>query len=352
VRALRYYGQADVRLDEVPEPQTTPGRVKVQVDCCGICGSDLHIYRRGSMGPPTRERPHPLTGELLPVVLGHEMAGQVVEVGEGVTSVSVGDLVAVEPLLICRQCQFCRSGQYNRCVKMGAVGNSGNGGGFSKYVVIDEQFAHVLPEGVSLEAAAVAEPICVGWHGVARSGVGPDGTALVLGAGPVGLGALLSLKAKGVGFVAVAEAVRGARTRMAEEFGADLVIETSSQDLAGEIGEATQGMGVDVVLEVAGVQATLDYAMAAVKKGGTIVNVAVWEDPPVLNIGMLRESSITGSTGYAFEYPLVLQAIADGRIPDPVRMVTRRVPLDQAVDQGIQALIDDRANQVKILVQP
>jgi (R,R)-butanediol dehydrogenase/meso-butanediol dehydrogenase/diacetyl reductase len=353
MRALRYYGRGDVRLEDVAEPDVTPGRVKVDVQCCGICGSDLHFYLKGPMGLPTREQPHPLTGEFLPLTLGHECAGEVSEVGDGVSAVSVGDLVAVEPLLVCHECQYCLAGEYHRCLKMGAIGNTGNGGGFSKYVVIDEQFAHRLPTGVSVEAAAVAEPICVGWHGVARSGVGPDGTALVLGAGPVGLGALLSLKAAAVGFVAVAEAARGVRTELAEEFGADLVIDTSRQALADVINEATDGQGVDVAFDVAGAQATMDYAVAAVKMGGTVVDVAVYEDHPVLNTAMVmgKEITLLGSRAYT-EYPQVLQAIADGRIPDPLRMVTSRVSLDQAVDKGIRALIENRANEVKVLVQP
>jgi (R,R)-butanediol dehydrogenase / meso-butanediol dehydrogenase / diacetyl reductase len=354
MRALRYHGRSDLRLDDVPEPAVTPGRVKVKIHWCGICGSDLHEYVKGPITMPTSDHPHPLTGESLPLTMGHEFAGEVVEVGAGVQKVAVGERVAVEPLLICRKCHCCRSGAYNRCVNFGAIGVSGGGGAYAEYIVVDPDFVHPLPVGVSTVAAAVAEPICVGWHAVGRSKIGPTQSALVIGAGPVGIGTLISLKAAHVEFVAVAENSSGARSAMAAEFGADLLIDTSTQSLTDEIARVTDGQGVDVVFEVAGVQATLDYALAAVKHGGTVVSICVWEYVPSMDMNTIlaKEINLLGSQAYANEYPAVLQAIADGRIANPERMVTKRVSLDDALDQGFQELLRHRGDHVKILVTP
>jgi (R,R)-butanediol dehydrogenase/meso-butanediol dehydrogenase/diacetyl reductase len=354
MQALRYHGRSDLRIDEIPEPAVAPGRVKVKVHWCGICGSDLHEYINGPITIPTPDHPHPLTGESLPLIMGHEFAGEVVEVGEGVQKVAVGARVAVEPLLVCRECHCCRSGAYNRCVNFGAIGVSGGGGAYAEYIVVDPDFVHQLPDGVSTAAAAVAEPICVGWHAVGRSRIGPKHSALVIGAGPVGIGTLISLKAAGVEFVAVAENSSGARIAMAAEFGADLLIDTSTQSLTSEIARVTEGDGVDVVFEVAGVQATLDYALAAVKHGGTVVSICVWEYAPSMEMNTIlcKEVNLLGSQAYANEYPAVLQAIADGRIANPERMVTKRVSLDDALDQGFQELLQHRGDHVKILVAP
>ncbi len=137
MKAARFYGPGDIRIDDVPEPATRPGTVKVEVEWCGICGTDLHEYVDGPIFAPTPEAPHPLTGESMPITLGHEFAGVVAEVGQGVSRVGIGDRVVVEPYIICGRCDACRSGRYNVCRTLGSSGSPGSGGGFSQYVVAD-----------------------------------------------------------------------------------------------------------------------------------------------------------------------------------------------------------------------
>lgn len=205
MKALLFYGQKDVRVQEVPEPRVRPGSVKVKVEWCGICGTDLHEYLGGPIFVPAPGNPHPLTGETLPVILGHEFAGQVVEVGEGVTRVQVGDRVAVEPILCCGECPECRRGLYNLCRKVGFHGLSGGGGGFSEFTVVPESMAHRLPDGMSTEEGALVEPVAVGFHAVRKARFAPGQTAIVFGAGPIGLVTVQCLRAAGASQVAVVE---------------------------------------------------------------------------------------------------------------------------------------------------
>ncbi|MDN5745743.1 MAG: alcohol dehydrogenase catalytic domain-containing protein, partial [Nocardioidaceae bacterium] len=144
MKAARFYGPGDIRIDDIPEPKARPGTVKVEVEWCGICGTDLHEYLEGPIFAPTADAPHPLTGESVPITLGHEFAGVVHELGEGVTDVRVGDRVVVEPYIICGRCDACQQGRYNVCQTLGFVALSGYGGGFRQFVVAAPRWVHHL----------------------------------------------------------------------------------------------------------------------------------------------------------------------------------------------------------------
>jgi (R,R)-butanediol dehydrogenase/meso-butanediol dehydrogenase/diacetyl reductase len=354
MRALRFHGARDIRLDDVGEPAIEPAKVKLRVHWCGICGSDLHEYLAGPIMTPTPETPHVLTGESMPLTMGHEFAGEVIEVGEGVDGREVGDLVAVEPLLFCGECHFCLTGHYNVCPKFGAIGVVGGGGAFAEFIVVPDHLVHQLPDGVTTEEAAVAEPICVGWHAVGRSAMARGESALIIGAGPIGIGILIALKARGVGFVSVADMTTGIRKQTALAFGADAFIDAGSQSVPAAVREQTAGLGADIVFETAGVQASLDDAIDAARPGGRLVSMAVWEGPATFDMNglLLKELAIVPSIAYANEYAEVLAAIGDGRIAGVERMVSKRIPLDDVIHGGFEELVEHRADHVKILVHP
>jgi (R,R)-butanediol dehydrogenase/meso-butanediol dehydrogenase/diacetyl reductase len=144
MKAARFHGPGDIRIDDVPEPTVGPGQVKVDVEWCGICGTDLHEYLEGPIFIPPKGSPHPLTGQEMPVVMGHEFAGVIAEVGAGVTNVKEGDRVAVEPYDVCGECSACAIGRYNICRKLGFVGLDGQQGGFAEKCVVDSRWAHPL----------------------------------------------------------------------------------------------------------------------------------------------------------------------------------------------------------------
>jgi (R,R)-butanediol dehydrogenase/meso-butanediol dehydrogenase/diacetyl reductase len=351
VRAARFYARGDIRVDDVPEPATRPGTVKVEVEWCGICGTDLHEYLDGPIFAPTEESPHPITGESVPVTLGHEFAGVVAEVGAGVSGTRVGDKVVVEPYIICGRCDACRNGRYNVCATLGFVGLSGYGGGFSQYVVAEERWIHPLGE-LGTDVGALVEPLAVAYHAVKLSRVQPAHTALVFGAGPIGLVTTAALKAVGVEQVIVAEPA-DVRKQKAGGAGADHVLDPTRTDVTAEVMELTDGRGADVSFECAGIDAVLRSAIRSTRAGGTVVNVAIWghEASVAMNDLVFREVTVVGSLAYAGDHPATIEMVASGKV-DPFQFITGRIGLDDIVTSGFEELINNKEENVKILVHP
>lgn len=314
MKAAMWYGRKDVRVVDIEEPVVKAGTVKIQVEWCGICGSDLHEYVAGPMTIPV-ETPHPLTGQVAPVVLGHEFSGRVVEVGDGVTRVAVGDRVVVEPLLSCGKCAPCKSGRYNLCVYRGFHGLTSDGGGFSEYTVVHENLVHRLPGALSFEAGAIVEPAAVAVQAVYSSGLRIGDTCAVFGAGPIGLLLTQAAKAAGASTVIVVE-VSEQRLAKAEQLGATHLINPQSEKVIDAILAVTDGQGVDVSFEAAGAQTALTQAIGCVKAGGEAVIVSLWEQEIVFhpNLLVLNERKITSSAAYCRMFPRVMSLIASGQI--------------------------------------
>jgi (R,R)-butanediol dehydrogenase/meso-butanediol dehydrogenase/diacetyl reductase len=351
MKAARLHGRADIRIDEIPEPATRPGTVKVEVEWCGICGSDLNEYVDGPKYVPAPGAPHPLTGETVPITMGHEFAGVVVELGEGVGDLSLGDRVVVEPYIVCGKCDACQRNRYNVCASQGFVGLSGLGGGFSRFVVAERRWIHPL-RGLSTEVGALVEPLAVARHAIRLSGAIAGDTALVFGAGPIGLLTSAALNAVGVSEV-IMVARPGARQGKAHLAGATHVLDPTDGSVVEAVLDLTQGRGADVSFECAGADTALASALRATRAGGTCVNVAIWGHTPrvPMNVLVLREVSLVGSLAYANDHPATIEMIEDGRI-DPLPFVTGRIQLEDIVVAGFDELVNNRAEHVKILVQP
>ncbi|QLJ04022.1 2,3-butanediol dehydrogenase [Streptomyces sp. NEAU-sy36] len=314
MKAARIYGKEDLRIEEVPEPTPGPGEVKLRNAYAGICGSDLHFYFYPESLPFGLDKPHPLTGATLPQILGHEFSGTVVEVGEGVEDVKVGDRGAVYPLAVsCGKCAACRKGLFFSCPLMASLGANLTGGGLAEYVTVDASKLHVLPESVDLRMGALVEPMAVAWHAVSRSGVEPGGTALIAGAGPIGIGSWFALKARGVEKVLVSEPSADRRALMSG-LGAH-VIDPVNEDLAAAVASLTDGDGVDVAVDAAGAGPAFTSALAGLAPGGRLVVPALHEHPTQLQPTqlMMRETEIVGAVGYRpAEFDEVIAAMADG----------------------------------------
>jgi (R,R)-butanediol dehydrogenase/meso-butanediol dehydrogenase/diacetyl reductase len=173
MKTARSWGPGDIRIDDILEPKTRPGTVKVEVEWCGICGTDLHEYLEGPIFSPTAGAPHPLTGETVPTTLGHEFARVVHEVGDSVDDVHVGDRVVLDPYIICGHCDPCAQGRYNVCQSLGFVGLSGFGRGFSQFVVAERRWIHPLGD-LGTDVAALVEPLATAHHAVRLSGAEPN----------------------------------------------------------------------------------------------------------------------------------------------------------------------------------
>ncbi|KAL2864264.1 2,3-butanediol dehydrogenase [Aspergillus lucknowensis] len=368
VTALQYYGRKDVRLEQVPSLPCGPDEVRLQIAYCGICGSDIHEYLGGPIFPPKAGEKHPWTGHQLPVTLGHEMSGTIVEVGSGVSDpkLQVGARVAVNPAWTDRHyglepCTACELGMSNICKRYASYGLSAAGGGLATEIVVKHLSCIPLPDSVSLKVGALMEPLAVAWHCIRTSGFQKGQTALILGAGPIGLAILMLLRVWGAKTVVISEPT-ASRKRMANDFGADLVVDptrfTAPKNGPDPVVIATQGAvhadGVDVAFDATGIQTTLDTAIAAVRPGGTVFNVAIHEKPLMINLNdlTLSERRLMGGICYTQDdFRDLLQALQKGGIPAE-KLITSVVDLDDVVEKGLLELIRNKAAHVKILITP
>lgn len=347
MKALRWHGVKDLRLETIEEPAVRQGTVKVKVAWCGICGSDLHEYTAGPIFIPT-DSEHPLSKDKAPLVLGHEFSGQVVEVGEGVKGIEEGDRVVVEPIYACGECDACRQGLYNLCDKMGFFGLSGGGGGFSEYAVIPAEMIHKIPDSVSFEQGALVEPAAVALHAVRQSKLQVGDTAAVFGTGPIGLLVIEALKAAGASDIYAVELSKE-RKQLAAELGA-IVIDPREFDAVEEIRKRTNG-GVDVSYEVTSVPAVLNQAIQSTKINGETMIVSIFETESSIHPQdiVMKERTVTGIIGYRDVFPAVINLMAKGYFPAD-KLVTKRIALDEAIDEGFEGLLKER-DQIKILVK-
>jgi (R,R)-butanediol dehydrogenase/meso-butanediol dehydrogenase/diacetyl reductase len=326
--------------------------VKVKVDWCGICGTDLHEYLAGPIFIPPVGSPHPITGETLPVTLGHEFAGEVIDVAEDVEGISTGDRVAIEPVFRCGECASCRSGLTNLCDKLGFYGLMGGGGGMSEYAVMPAYMVHGLPEGLSNEVGALVEPIAVGLRAVRRAGIREGQSALVCGAGPIGAVTVQCLRALGAGKILVAE-VSEARKQKALDIGADAVIDPTQENVAERVRELTDGEGAEFSFDAAGIQQTFQTALDSTRKGGTVTIISIWEGPIQFNPNdiVLKELTVLGTIAYTpQDFADTISMLQDGSISTE-GIVTARIPLSEVLDSGFNELVDHKDRHVKILIR-
>jgi (R,R)-butanediol dehydrogenase/meso-butanediol dehydrogenase/diacetyl reductase len=354
MRAARYYGEKDVRVEEIDEQTVGEGQVEISVAYAGICGTDRHEYVAGPILIPDTE-PHPSTGERLPVTLGHEVSGTVESVGEGVESVAAGERVTVNPMLPCGECQYCLAGKHNVCADLGFIGLTGGGGGFAERLVVDEQNVVPIPNDVSLREASLVEPFSVGLHAVRHSPVKTGDSVAVFGTGPIGLTVIQAAQAAGARRVIVSEPQEG-RRELAEEIGADATIDPTEVDPVEEIRGRTED-GVEVAFEVAGVDASFSQALRSTQHDGHLRVVSVYEDDVTFNPNevVTVERTVSGTNVYTGgprggeEYGMTLSMMESGAF-DAEALITDRVDLDDVV-AGFESLLSDDG-QVKILVEP
>jgi (R,R)-butanediol dehydrogenase/meso-butanediol dehydrogenase/diacetyl reductase len=331
MKAAVFHAQEDLRVEDVAEPAPGPGEVKLQNAFAGICGSDLHVYYSPEAAGLDLEHPHPVTGSTLPQILGHEFSGTVVELGEGVTDVAVGDRVAVWPIYYCGECAACRKGMFNACQKIGFHGLSSNGGGMAEFTTIAASKLHVLPENVDLRMGALVEPMAVAWHAVSRSGADAESTALIAGAGPIGIGVWFALKARGIDKVLVSEPSADRRAIIAA-LGAT-VVDPVNEDLAAAVASMSAGNGVDVAFDAAGAGPAITSGLANLAPGGRLIVVAIHERtmdflPTQL---VMAETEIAGALAYLpADFDAVIEAMSKG-VYDTTGWV-QEVELDGVVD--------------------
>ena len=288
--------------------------------------------------------------------MGHEFGGEVVAVGDDVEDITVGDTVAVNPIVYCGECRYCEAGTYHLCESVGFVGLAGGGGGFSEQVAVPAEKAIPLPESVPAEYSALVEPFAVGLHAVRNAEFEPGDSVAIYGTGPIGLTVVQAASAGGAGTVYAVEP-QDSRREKAAEFGADVTIDPTNEDAVEMIMDQSDG-GVDATFEVAGIGPTVRDAIVSTKKDGSVTIVSIFEEHIEIdpNPIVLGERSISGTLGYEggprsdIEFKAVLKMFADGTL-DPEPLITSRIDLDAIIDDGFEALLDDDREEVKILVE-
>ncbi|MEV5649528.1 2,3-butanediol dehydrogenase [Nocardia sp. NPDC052254] len=314
MKAVRLHGRGDLRIDDVDEPAPAAGQVKIRNAYVGICGSDLHVYFDPDHSGLDYSTPHPITGAMLPQILGHEFSGTVVELGAGVGDLEVGDRVAVRPLYSCGSCAACRAGMPNVCRTVGFHGLTSHGGGLAEYTTVAREMVHRLPGSVDLVYGALVEPMAVAWHAATRGDVRPGGAALIVGAGPIGIGLWFALRAQGIEQVIMSDP-NPSRRRVAEELGVPHVLDPGGSDIAAVCADLTGGAGVQAAFDAAGVGAATTQALGALAPGGRIVIVAVHQHGFELDSSRLvfGELAISGVLAYRPEdFESVIAAMDSG----------------------------------------
>lgn len=353
MHALRFHSRGDLRLDEIEEPRPVDDQVKIRIRAAGICGSDIHEYRGGPISIPTSD-PHPLTGSVAPVTMGHEYAGEVVEVGPAVAGIHVGQRVAGNAAIWCQECPACVSGTTNVCERIGFHGLSGEGGAFAEFDITRERNLHLLPDSMSTDVGALLEPLATGVHAMRRAQVDrlEAASVLILGGGPIGLAIALACREAGAEHVVLSEPSPARRT-LGERFGATVTIDPLTSDPVMLLRDLTGGAGAHATFDAAAAPGTFDVAMAAVRARGNVVNVAAWEKPIEFNPTALlfKEVNLTGSLAYTNADFSEAVEIGERRGDLLLQMVTSSITLAESV-ATFERLAESPGSQVKVLVRP
>jgi L-iditol 2-dehydrogenase len=330
--------QFELREEDVPSVQ--PGRVLVRVRNCGICGSDLHFYRGEFPAPPNLR-------------MGHEISGEVAAVGEGVTHVSVGQPVAIEPVEVCRACAYCYTGREQLCPERKFLGTM-LPGAFADYIHVPSYIVHALPDGVDFEAGSLVEPLAVTTHGLRQVALEFGERVVVLGAGTIGLMAIVAARALGAKEV-LATARYPHQAEMARALGATFVAQ-AGDNAVGELLGALGGRGPEVVVEtVGGVANTVNEAIALAQSGGRVSILGIFSNQPQVNatLAVLKEVALIGGITYGHingrsDFEVALE-IARRYAADMRKVITHRIALND-IASGFATANDKSQSSIKVTV--
>jgi L-iditol 2-dehydrogenase len=326
-----------------PEPEVGPDEVLVKVGACGICGSDVH----GMDGSTGRRQP--------PIIMGHEAAGTIAGLGGNVAGWANGERVTFDSTVNCGKCWFCRRGQINLCDHRLVLGvacdECRRQGAYAEYIAVPQHILYRLPDGMSFRRAAMLEPAAVALHAVNRTPIRPGDTAVVVGAGVIGLLLVQALRAVGCGRI-VAVDLDQARLDMACKLGADVGLRSDRVDVSAEVMRLTGGRGADVSLEAVGIAATVRTAIACLRKGGNVTLVGILAanvEVPIQTI-VTRELTVGSSYISCGEYPACLDLMARGAI-DVEPLISAVAPLADGAE-WFRRLHAGGEGLIKVILEP
>ncbi|KAL1494455.1 hypothetical protein ABEB36_010053 [Hypothenemus hampei] len=335
------YGPRDLRLEYRQMPTIKGHQVLLNVEVCGICGTDVRIYEDGRLGPFTLKDP---------MVIGHEASGTVMEVGKCVTNLKPGDKVAIEPQVPCRMCRMCKTGNYHMCPNLYFCAAPPNDGNLCQYFTHDADFCHKVPCHLDQEVATLMEPLAVAVHACKKGRITSGDDVLILGSGAIGLATMLAAKAYGASSVFVLD-IDDYKLRKAIDLGADCVINTKNLDEEETVRKICQlvGHAPNKTIECCGLEAAIRIGILATKPCGTVVMVGLGADNqclPVMN-SVYKEINIIGSMRYANDYETAIDMVSRGKV-DIKPIITHRFKLEDACDAFEFA--SKKEEQIKVLI--
>lgn len=333
-------GVGNIELRDIDEPDPGNGQVKIKVRAAGICGTDLHIYKDEFRSFP-------------PVVLGHEVAGEIVALGEGVGGWDVGTRVTTETYFsTCGVCAYCRTGHQNLCLNRRSIGSAVNGG-FTSYVVVPAKNLHKLPDNLAYQPGALTEPLACVVHGVlTHNSVAAGDVAVIAGPGAIGLLTLQVVKAAGATVVMLGTNADEGRLTLAKQLGADHIVNVQQNDPKGLVADITpEGLGADVVYECSGAGAAAQQLLELARRGGRYVQIGLFGKPIAWDLDQVcfRELTVTGSNASVpWAWTRALQLLESGLVKTEP-LITHTFP----VTEWQQAFDSFEAKHgVKMILQP
>lgn len=341
MKAVVWKSYNQLVYSNVQEPQCTDDSVKIKVMSAGVCATDVHVISGNfDNGKP----PH---------ILGHEICGEIVEIGKNVQSVQAGDRVVVETAVGCGQCVYCRTGNKHLCINGGEIGFPPFAGGYAQYVAAPENCVRRIPETISNDAGAILEAVACPAGAVYRIGLKPDDTVLIQGAGIAGLSFVQTARAFGAKKVIVA-ARNETRLDFARKFGADITINTKKENLSERVQEETGGRGADLSIEAAGAPATIEQAIKLVKKNGKVILYGIPDDTAEVSFPVkemiMNQITAYGVTNNELVWEPLIDLVAAGRI-QVNEMVTHCFPLRE-LDEAVELLKRHPDDLIKAVVHP
>jgi len=335
------HGIRDLRYERVAIPPARPDEVLVRITANGLCGSDIHFFKEGKLGPFVVDRPY---------IPGHESCGVVVRAAAS-GGPRVGTRVAVEPGVPCRRCALCKSGRYNLCRDVVFMSAPPVNGTFAEYAAVAADFAHPLPDAVDDESAAFVEPLAVGVQACTRARLRAAASVAVIGAGPIGLVTMLVARAFGAASVFLVDTLPS-RLALGSRLGATATVLAREVDPQARIAELTGGAGADFVFDASGSSAACASAPALAARGGSVTIIG-WPEkasfPYPVETVIERELDVHGVNRYANAFPRAIALLADGRL-DVHPLVSHRYPLDR-VTEAFAFAADHPAETIKVMVR-
>ncbi|CAH2087672.1 unnamed protein product [Euphydryas editha] len=318
------YGPKDLRVEKWPMPEINDKEVLIEIDCVGICGTDIKLYSSGKCG---------LEEFTEPVVLGHEGAGVVIKVGSEVTNLAVGDRVAIEPTQPCRGCEYCKQGRYNLCDQPRYCSTTTGPGNMCRYYKHVADFCHKIPDNLSMEEGAAMQPLAIAIHACNRAGVRLGCTMVILGAGPIGVLCAMTARAMGATKILITDVVES-RLKIAKKLAVDHTLHVSPEQSDQEIAEKvlnTLGTTPNITIDACGFESAQRIALKMTRTGGTVLVVGIGPESVKVPLtgALLREVDVRGAYRLLNTYPLALAAVSSGTI-DLKSFITHHFPLEKS----------------------